>query len=98
MNRLGQASRSCLALLVYALILLSPPPLSAFKPQHHDALTRNALRDITRTIDGHTLRFSARAIQQIVDDNKKQDEGWCLPLFGLFSPSPPFSISANHFD
>lgn len=98
MNRLGQASRLCLALFVYALISLSPPPLSAFKPQHHDALTRNALRDITRTIDGHTLRFSARAIQQIVDDNKKQDDGWCVPLFGLFSPSPPFSISANHFD
>jgi hypothetical protein len=98
MNRLGQASRPYLALLAYALILLASPPLSAFKPQHHDALTRNALRDITRTINGHTLRFTDRAIQQIVDANKNQDQGWCLPLFGLFSPSPPFSISANHFD
>jgi von Willebrand factor A domain-containing protein 7 len=96
MNRLGQASRPYLAFLAYALILLSPPALSAFKPQHHVALTRNALRDITRTIDGHTLRFTARAIQQIADANKDQDQGWCLPPFG--SPDPPFSISANHFD
>jgi hypothetical protein len=93
---MGKTCRSWLALGVYAWILLAVPPLLAFKPRYHDEFTRRALRDITRTIDGHTLRFTARAIQQIVDNNKNQDDGWCLPPFG--SPSPPFSISANHFD
>ena len=88
--------RSCLTLAIYAWILLAVSPSLAFKPKYHDEFTRQALRDITRTIDGHTLRFTAKAIQQIVDDNKNQDNGWCLPPFG--SPSPPFSISANHFD
>ena len=92
---MGKTCRSCLALGVYAWILLAVPPILAFKPRYHDDFTRRALRDITRTIDGHTLRFTARAIQQIVDNNKNQDDGWCLPPFG--SPSPPFSISANHF-
>jgi hypothetical protein len=96
MNHVCHASRRYVAVLVYAWILLSIPTLFAFKPRYHDEFTRNALRDITRTIDGHTLRFTARAIQQIVDANKNQDDGWCLPPFG--SPSPPFSISANHFD
>lgn len=91
---IGQATRRCLALLLW--IVLAVPPLVAFKPRYHDEFTRNALRDITRTIDGHTLKFTARAIQQIVDNNKNQDDGWCLPPFG--SPSPPFSVSANHFD
>jgi hypothetical protein len=91
-----KASRPYLALAVYAWILMAVPPLLAFKPRYHDEFTRNALRDITRTIDGHTLRFTARAIQQIVDNNKNQDDGWCVPGFG--SPSPPFSVSANHFD
>lgn len=88
--------RSWLALAVCAWILFAVPPSLAFKPRYHDEFTRQALRDITRTIDGHTLKFTARAIQQIVDNNKNQDDGWCLPPFG--SPSPPFSISANHFD
>ncbi len=88
--------RSWLALAVCGWILFTVPPSLAFKPRYHDEFTRQALRDITRTIDGHTLKFTARAIQQIVDNNKNQDDGWCLPPFG--SPSPPFSISANHFD
>jgi hypothetical protein len=90
------SGRACLALAVCAWIVLAVPPSLAFKPRYHDEFTRQALRDITRTIDGHTLRFTPRAIQQIVDHNKNQDDGWCLPPFG--SPSPPFSISANHFD
>lgn len=88
--------RARLLLAMCAWMLLAVPPAFAFKPRFHDQFTRETLRDITRTIDGHTLRFTAKAIQQIVDDNKNQDNGWCLPPFG--SPSPPFSISANHFD
>lgn len=91
-----KASRPYLALALYVWILLAAPSLFAFKPRYHDDFTRQALRDITRTIDGHTLKFTARAIQQIVDNNKNQDDGWCVPGFG--SPSPPFSVSANHFD
>src|SRR5262245_5125983 len=93
MNPVGQASRPYLALLLW--IVCSVPPLFAFKPRFHEEFTRNALRDITRTIDGHTLKFTARAIQQIVDNNKNQDDGWCLPGG---TPSPPFSNSDNHFD
>ncbi len=85
---------SLLSLIAYAVTLFAVSPSLAFKPEYHDDFTREALSQITRTIEGHTLRFTEKATQQIVDDNKNQDNGWCI--FG--TPSPPFSVSANHFD
>ena len=88
------AIRGALVTAVCGWIFLSVSPTQAFKPRYHGDFTRQVLGEISRTIEGHTLRFSPRAISQIVDNNRNQDDGWCL----TGSPSPPFSVSANHFD
>ncbi|OLC81893.1 MAG: hypothetical protein AUH72_08220 [Acidobacteria bacterium 13_1_40CM_4_65_8] len=90
----GRACRRAIVTAVCGWILLSVQPSLAFKPRYHGDFTRQVLGDITRTIEGHTLRFTARAIEQIITNNQNQDDGWCL----VGSPSPPFSVSANHFD
>ncbi len=50
---------------------------SAFTPFEpgHPAITRDALTVVTRDVDGQTLRFSARAIDQIIASNKDTDCG-----------------------
>src|SRR2546426_12347036 len=87
-----KARRWCVALAVFGRIFLSVPPSFAFKPRYHGDITRQILRGVSRTIDGHTLRFTSRAIDQIVENNTNQDNGWCI----TGSPSPPFSVSGNH--
>src|SRR2546422_1473552 len=90
----GRACRRAIVTAVCGWILLSVQPSLAFKPRYHGDFTRQVLGDTTRTIEGHTLRFTARAIEQIITNNQNQDDGWCL----VGSPSPPLSVSANHFD
>ena len=80
------AMRGALFTAVCGWIFLSVSPTQAFKPRYHGDFTRQVLGEISRTIEGHTLRFSPRAISQIVDNNRNQDDGWCL----TGSPSPPF--------
>src|SRR2546427_6325080 len=89
-----KACRWCVALAFFGWIFLSGPPSLASKPRSHGDITRQILRGVSRTIDGHTLRFTSRAIDQIVENNTNQDNGWCM----TGSPSPPFSVSGNHFD
>ncbi|GAB1541751.1 hypothetical protein NUACC21_44230 [Scytonema sp. NUACC21] len=62
------------ALLTVALLIWVPEPALAFKVPIHEEITREALADTNVVIDGATLQFSTRAIQQIVDANKDTDQ------------------------
>jgi hypothetical protein len=103
MNRwLTSAQGRMLALPIAAIVLLAPT-LSAFIPSQHFVVTLEVLAGIpaiTRTIEGHTLRFSPDAIQQIVSANTGQDLGAVRCIFsgGLLGPGGPFADSSNHFD
>lgn len=74
-------SCSCSLLTVASLIivLLSlawlSPPAHAFKANEegHEGITRQALGDISRTVDSETLRFTQRAINQIATANNRVD-------------------------
>jgi uncharacterized protein YhfF len=80
-----------------ASLLLLSPSLLAFYPKHHDSITRDVLKDVTRTIEGHTLRFSRAAIDEIVAANMNQDDGF-FPSCPISPPRTPFADSRNHFD
>ena len=75
------------------------PVVFAFNSQHHRNVTREVLQEatLTRTIDGHTLRFQPQAINEIIKANVDQDDGVLRCGFGL-SPGGPFADSSNHFD
>jgi hypothetical protein len=87
-----------LARLQVALLCLVVLPSTsfAFKSRHHDEITRTVLASdaVKRTIGGIEYEFQPRSINEVAVANVNQDNGWCV--FG--SPSPPFSVSANHFD
>jgi hypothetical protein len=84
--------------LLSSLILFTSS-LSAFNPAHHENITREVLADVSRTIEGHVLRFSDKAIDEIVRANTGQDDGWasCFNPF-VRAPGGPFVDSRNHFD
>jgi hypothetical protein len=69
--------------------LLADGAASAFRPNQdgHLGITRTALESISRTVEGETLRFSKRAIEQIATANKDTDS--CLSCLG---------DSSRHFD
>jgi von Willebrand factor A domain-containing protein 7 len=83
--------------LIGAWMVLLAPAISGFKSNHHENITREVLGEVTRVIDGHTLKFQPQAVKEIVKANVDQDEGAVRCGFG-FSPGGPFADSANHFD
>ena len=72
-------------LLTGSLLLWVQEPALAFKVPIHEEITREALAATQPTIDGETLKFSNRAIQQIVDANKDTDQ-----IVNQFSPEKHF--------
>jgi len=85
-------------ILALALLcaLLAGGAASAFKPNQdgHLGITRTALESISRALEGETLRFSTRAIDQIATANKDTDcgeNGACVCLSCV-------QDSSRHFD
>ncbi len=66
--------RAALALLVASLVVL---PAFAFIPAFngHPGITRDALVQISRQVEGETLRFSERAVKQVIAGNVDTDCG-----------------------
>jgi hypothetical protein len=73
--------------VVVGLQRAAADPALAFKPNDggHLGITSEAIRPISRTVSGETLKFSERALKQIRDANRATD----IP-FGF--------TSENHFD
>lgn len=96
---MGHFTKAANCALVAAAILFWADAPSAFISKHHKTITDVALRDtaLTRTINGHLLRFSRGAINEIIKANVDQDAGLIPCALGR-SPSAPFGDSANHFD
>lgn len=79
----AQIPKSCncslltVASLIIVLLSLAwlSPPAHAFKANEegHEGITRQALGDISRTVDSETLRFTQRAINQIATANNRVD-------------------------
>lgn len=96
-SRSSSRGRLFLAVLA-ALVLLAPGLPTAFEPRYHTDITREVLGEtgMTRTIQGHVLRFSPSAVREIIRADVDQDNGFIQCVLGL--PSGPFADSANHFD
>jgi hypothetical protein len=93
--------RVFLVVAVGSLVVLAAPSLLAFKTRIHADVTREALGEITRSIDGHLLRFQPAAIEEIVSANLRQDQGAIVPCFftaTALDPGGAFAVSGNHFD
>jgi von Willebrand factor A domain-containing protein 7 len=92
---------ACARLLVFlaACGLFFAPALSGFNSTNHINITREVLGEITltRTIDGHILRFQPQAIQEIIKADVDQDDGVMRCALGM-SPGGAFADSSNHFD
>jgi hypothetical protein len=59
-----------------AAVVLVPTVVRGFLPDQegHLGITSEALQAESRTVNGRELRFTARAVEQIVKANKKTDD------------------------
>jgi hypothetical protein len=75
---------------VTAWIGILTPAMFAFKSEHHRNVTREVLEEatLTRTINGHTLRFQRVAIDEIILNNINQDNG-AIDVVSASRPADP---------
>jgi von Willebrand factor A domain-containing protein 7 len=75
------------------VLIVGTPPLLALKPDGHEKAVRDALNStkFSWTASGHTYTFSRTALNELVNNDREQDDGFV-------NLSPPFTIAQNHFD
>jgi hypothetical protein len=74
-----------------SVVLLVVSPARAFKPSIHEDIVAAELASMSKTVNGRTLRFTAKAIQQIREADSDTDSG-------AVTNSGPFADPLNHFD